>query len=68
MTKRFIAFVPLRLPLLVLRAILLEVVLHDGDVVIRTLALLHAVASTTLCAWKVSGERLTFLWLDSRFY
>lgn len=59
-------FVPPQLPLVVLRAILLEVVVHDGDVAIRTLALTCSCFNNIVCMESFRREA-HFRWLDSRF-
>uniref|UniRef100_A0A8C1V931 C2H2-type domain-containing protein n=1 Tax=Cyprinus carpio TaxID=7962 RepID=A0A8C1V931_CYPCA len=57
-------FVPPQLPLVVLRAILLEVVVHDGDVAIRTLALTCSCFNNIVCMESFRREA-HFRWLDS---
>ncbi|KTG30239.1 hypothetical protein cypCar_00027344 [Cyprinus carpio] len=52
------------LPLVVLRAILLEVVVHDGDVAIRTLALTCSCFNNIVCMESFRREA-HFRWLDS---
>lgn len=53
-----------QLPLVVLRAILLEVVVHDGDVAIRTLALTCSCFNNIVCMESFRREA-HFRWLDS---
>nr|XP_055032244.1 uncharacterized protein LOC129421011 isoform X2 [Misgurnus anguillicaudatus] len=53
-----------QLPLLILQAILLEVVLHDGDIAIRTLALTCSCFKSIVCKESFRREA-HFQWLDS---